>query len=78
VVKRGLPSEVLRYFMLHHRLIPERSDRAAAIRPARDCAKAGPAGRGIHLGAGRPLQRGWCLTRIGDTARDISASDQGT
>src|SRR5207245_6443465 len=28
--KRGLPNEVLRYFMLHHRLIPERSDRAEA------------------------------------------------
>ena len=38
--KRGLPNEVLRYFMLHHRLIPERSGRAvSSIGPVRSCAR---------------------------------------
>jgi hypothetical protein len=75
--KRGLPNEVLRYFMLQHRLIPERSTRAE------------PDGSGAVLRE-RVVPRGaefisvWdvmcdmdgCLTRIGDSANDISASDQ--
>jgi peptidoglycan/LPS O-acetylase OafA/YrhL len=75
--KRGLPNEVLRYFMLQHRLIPERSTRAE------------PEGSGAALRE-RVVPRGaefisvWdvmcntdgCLTRIGDKAEDISASDQ--
>ena len=75
--KRGLPNEVLRYFMLHHRLIPERSNRAE------------PDGSGATLREklvplGAEFISVWdvmcdadgCLTRIGDTAKDISASDQ--
>jgi hypothetical protein len=31
--RRGLPSEVLRYFILHRALIPERSPAAAPSRP---------------------------------------------
>jgi peptidoglycan/LPS O-acetylase OafA/YrhL len=75
--KRGLPSEVLRYFMLHHRLIPERSDRAAA-----DSSGTRLRERLVPLGA--EFISVWdtlcnaegCLARVGDTAKDISASDQ--
>jgi peptidoglycan/LPS O-acetylase OafA/YrhL len=75
--KRGLPNEVMRYFMLHHRLIPERSGGAEAD------------GTGAMLreqlaGSGAEFISVWdamcnadgCLARIGDTAQDISASDQ--
>jgi SGNH domain (fused to AT3 domains) len=75
--KRGLPNEVLRYFMLYHRLIPERSSRAAA-----DGSAAAFRDRLVPLGA--EFISVWdvmcnadgCLTRIGDTAGDLSASDQ--
>jgi hypothetical protein len=75
--KRGLPNEVLRYFMLHHRLIPERSGRAEADRSG-----AGLRDRLVPLGA--EFISVWevmcnaegCLTRIGNAASDISASDQ--
>jgi peptidoglycan/LPS O-acetylase OafA/YrhL len=75
--KRGLPNEVLRYFMLHHRLIPERSSRAdtdrsdAALR-----AKLVPLGAEYISGRDVLCNADGCLTRIGDSAKDISASDQ--
>jgi SGNH domain (fused to AT3 domains) len=75
--KRGLPNEVLRYFMLHHRLIPERSSRAepdgsgAALRQ-----KLVPLGAEFISAWNVMCDADGCLTRIGDTARDISASDQ--
>jgi peptidoglycan/LPS O-acetylase OafA/YrhL len=75
--KRGLPNEVMRYFMLHHRLIPERSGGAEAD-------GSGVILRGKLAGSGAEFISVWdamcnadgCLTRIGDTAKDISASDQ--
>jgi peptidoglycan/LPS O-acetylase OafA/YrhL len=75
--KRGLPNEVLRYFMLHHRLIPERSDRAEPD-------SSGPRLREKLAPLGAEFISVWdtmcntdgCLARIGDTAKDISASDQ--
>jgi peptidoglycan/LPS O-acetylase OafA/YrhL len=75
--KRGLPSEVLRYFMLHHRLIPERSDRA-------ETDSSGPRLREMLVPLGAEFISAWdtmcntdgCLTRTGDAARDITASDQ--
>jgi peptidoglycan/LPS O-acetylase OafA/YrhL len=75
--KRGLPNEVLRYFMLHHRLIPERSGRAEP-----DGSGAAFSRKLVPLGA--EFISVWdvmcnadgCLTRIGDAAKDISASDQ--
>ena len=75
--KRGLPNEVLRYFMLHHRLIPERSARAEADR-------SGAALREKLVPLGAEYISVWeamcnaegCLTRIGDAADDITASDQ--
>ena len=75
--KRGLPNEVLRYFMLHHRLIPERSGRAEPDGSAAALRK-----RLVPLGAEFISVRDvmcnaeGCLTRIGDAAGDITASDQ--
>jgi peptidoglycan/LPS O-acetylase OafA/YrhL len=75
--KRGLPNEVLRYYMLHHRLIPERSTRAEADGSAarlRD--KVVPAGAEFISVWDVMCNADGCLTRIGDTAGDISATDQ--
>jgi hypothetical protein len=63
--------------MLHHRLIPERSSRAepdrsgAALRE-----KLVPLGADFISVWGIMCNAEGCLTRIGDTAKDISASDQ--
>jgi peptidoglycan/LPS O-acetylase OafA/YrhL len=75
--KRGLPNEVLRYFMLYHRLIPERSGRAEADGTAaklRD--KVVPSGAEFISIWDAMCNADGCLTRIGDTAGDISATDQ--
>jgi peptidoglycan/LPS O-acetylase OafA/YrhL len=75
--KRGLPNEVLRFHLLHHRLIPERSDRAEP-----DNSATALRGKLVPLGADFISARDimcnaeGCLTRIGDSAADISASDQ--
>ncbi len=75
--KRGLPNEVLRFFLLHHRLIPERSDRAAADSSgARLREKLVPLGAEYISVWDTLCNAEGCLTRIGDTAKDISASDQ--
>jgi peptidoglycan/LPS O-acetylase OafA/YrhL len=75
--KRGLPNEVLRYFMLHHRPIPERSDRAEADSSgARLREKLVPLGAEFISVWDTMCNADGCLTRIGDTAKDISASDQ--
>ena len=75
--KRGLPNEVLRYFMLHHRLIPERSDRAEADSSgARLREKLVPLGAEFISVWDTMCNIDGCLARIGDTAKDISASDQ--
>jgi peptidoglycan/LPS O-acetylase OafA/YrhL len=75
--KRGLPNEVLRHFMLHHQLIPQRSNRAEADGKAaklRD--KVVPAGAEFISVWDALCNADGCLTRIGDTAGDISATDQ--
>jgi peptidoglycan/LPS O-acetylase OafA/YrhL len=75
--KRGLPNEVLRFFLLHHRLIPERSDRAAADSSgARLREKLVPLGAEFISVWDTMCNADGCLARIGDTAKDISASDQ--
>ena len=75
--KRGLPNEVLRYFMLHHRLIPERSDRAETDSSgARLREKLVPLGAEFISAWQTMCTADGCLTRTGDTARDITASDQ--
>jgi peptidoglycan/LPS O-acetylase OafA/YrhL len=75
--KRGLPNEVLRYFMLHHRLIPQRSDRAEADSSgARLREKLVPLGAEFISAWQTMCNADGCLTRTGDTAGDITASDQ--
>ena len=76
--QRGLPNEVLRYFMLHHRLIPERSGDAVSSNwpDAILRAKLVPLGAEYISVWDALCNADGCLTRIGDTARDISASDQ--
>jgi hypothetical protein len=76
--KRGLPNEVLRYYMLHHRLIPERSDRATA-HAAFDAAMREalvPLGAQFISASNALCNPDGCLARIGDNADDITASDQ--
>jgi peptidoglycan/LPS O-acetylase OafA/YrhL len=76
--KRGLPNEVLRYYMLHHRLIPERSDRAmvSAAFEARMREALVPLGAHFISASEALCNADGCLTRVGDKAEDITASDQ--
>jgi peptidoglycan/LPS O-acetylase OafA/YrhL len=75
--KRGLPNEVLRYFMLHHRLIPVRSGRAEADGSgARLRDKVVPSGAEFISVWDVMCNADGCLTRIGDKASDILATDQ--
>ena len=69
VWRRGLPSEVLRYFILHRALIPERSPNAARARLE-------PLGAEFISAADVFCNAQGCLTRIGDAAADITVSDQ--
>ncbi|MGA7810459.1 acyltransferase family protein [Bradyrhizobium sp.] len=76
--KRGLPNEVLRYFMLHHRLIPDRSDDAVSSNGYDAVMRAALVPKGAEfMSAWDALcnERG-CLTRTGAAAGDITASDQ--
>jgi peptidoglycan/LPS O-acetylase OafA/YrhL len=76
--RRGLPSEVMRYYLLHHSLIPSRSN-AAALNRSYDAvmrAKLVPLGAEFISASDALCNEDGCLTRIGDTARDISTSDQ--
>ncbi len=65
------------YFMLHHRLIPERSSRAepdgtgATLRE-----KLAPLGAEFISVWDVMCNADGCLTRVGDAAGDITASDQ--
>jgi len=75
--KRGLPNEVLRYFMLHHSLIPERSTRAEADRSGETLReKLVPLGAEYISVWDAMCNADGCLTRIGEAASDITASDQ--
>ena len=77
--KRGLPNEVLRYWLLHHSLIPARSRAADADRAVdrRLRALVVPAGAGFISARDALCDADGCLARIGDRASDISASDVG-
>jgi peptidoglycan/LPS O-acetylase OafA/YrhL len=74
--QRGLPNEVLRYFMLHHSLIPQRL--AASTNWLDDVmrAKLTPAGAEFISAWDALCNADGCLTRTGDGAGDISTSDQ--
>jgi hypothetical protein len=76
--RRGLPSEVLRYFILHRALIPERSPNAApsAAYDAVMRARLEPLGAEFISASDVFCNAQGCLTRIGDTPADITVSDQ--
>jgi peptidoglycan/LPS O-acetylase OafA/YrhL len=76
--KRGLPNEVLRYYMLHHELIPARSTDAVVARSLeRGLREVVMRDGGEFVSAADVLCNGeGCLTRLGGEARDITASDQ--
>ena len=77
VWKRGLPNEVLRYYMLHRTLIPPRSREGLWIRDIdAELRKATTASGGEFISSGEVLcNEEGCLARLGDTASDITASD---
>jgi peptidoglycan/LPS O-acetylase OafA/YrhL len=75
--KRGLPNEVLRYFMLHHRLIPARfNDADHGGSDAKLRTNLEPLGAEFISVWDLMCNAQGCLTRIGDQAGDIIASDQ--
>ena len=77
VWRRGLPNEVMRHYMLHHELIPARSQLGGWFKNLdAELREAAVAGGGEFISAGKVLcnEQG-CLTRLGDAAGDITASD---
>jgi hypothetical protein len=75
--RRGLPNEVMRYFMLHHRLISERYDGAApGGYDAVMREKLVPLGAEFISARDALCSAEGCLTRVGRSASDIIASDQ--
>ena len=75
--RRGLPNEVMRYFMLHHRLISERYDGAAPSGyDAVMQEKLLPLGADFISARDALCNAEGCLTRVGGGASDIIASDQ--
>jgi peptidoglycan/LPS O-acetylase OafA/YrhL len=76
--RRGLPSEVLKYFMLHRRLIPSRSN-VAAQSSGYDAVmreRLVPLGAEFISASDTFCNEEGCLTRTGDSAGDITVSDQ--
>jgi hypothetical protein len=76
--KRGLPSEVLRYYMLHHSLIPQRFNGAVSSNwydaKMRDALV--PQGAAFISAWDALCNADGCLTRTGEAADDITVSDQ--
>jgi peptidoglycan/LPS O-acetylase OafA/YrhL len=75
--RRGLPNEVLRYYMVYHRLIPARYNGNLTPNWADAQLRARLVPKGAeYISAWDALCNiDGCLTRIGNTAGDISASD---
>jgi peptidoglycan/LPS O-acetylase OafA/YrhL len=75
--KRGLPNEVLRYYMLHHELIPVRSGAIRLPDPYDQKMRAALIPEGAEFVSAREVlcSEDGCLARLGDRASDISASD---
>jgi len=75
--RRGLPSEVLRHFLIHRTLIPERWPASApAVSDAVMRARLEPLGATFISVSDILCNAQGCLTRIGDGAADLTASDQ--
>jgi hypothetical protein len=78
VWRRGLPNEVMRHYLLHRELIPARSQAGQWMKDIdTELRGAATAGGGEFISAADVLcnEQG-CLTRLGDEASDITASDQ--
>jgi peptidoglycan/LPS O-acetylase OafA/YrhL len=76
--KYGLPNSVLHYWMLHHELIPARSDDVVADHGIDDRMRAAlvPQGAEFISARGVMCNADGCLARLGDKASDLSTSDQ--
>jgi hypothetical protein len=76
--KYGLPNEVMRYWLLHHELIPARSDDVIADHGIDDRMRAAMVPKGAEFISARDVlcNADGCLARLGDKASDLSASDQ--
>jgi len=77
VWRRGLPNEVLKYYLLHHRLIPVRvsGDIIPNVYDAELRRKLVPRGAEFISAWDVFCNADGCLARLGDEASDISASD---
>jgi hypothetical protein len=77
VWRRGLPNEVLKYYLLHHRLIPVRAsgDIMPNVYDAELRRKLVPKGAKFISGWDVFCNADGCLARLVDEANDISASD---
>ena len=75
--QRGLPNEVLRYYMLHHALIPVHNGGARLPDPYDEKMRAALVPEGAEFISAREAlcNADGCLTRVGSKASDISASD---
>ncbi len=75
--KRGLPNEVLRYYLLYHRLIPARTNESVSTNwydePMRS--KLVPKGAEFISAWDVFCNSDGCLARLGDKASDITTSD---
>ncbi len=76
--KRGLPSEVLRYYLLHHQLIPPRIMQGVSTNwyDAKMRAALVPLGAEFISAWKTMCNSEGCLSRVGDHASDITSSDQ--
>jgi hypothetical protein len=74
---RGLPNEVLRYYLLYHRLMPARATSGFtsnwADAPLRE--KLEPKGAEFISAWDALCNKEGCLARVGDAASDLTASD---
>ena len=77
--QRGVPNEVMRYYMLHHTLVPPRLAGAAKSDGQYENLmrqKLGPLGAEFISARGEMCNAEGCLIRVGDSAADIIISDQ--
>ncbi len=76
--RRGLPNEVLRYYLLHHRLIPARWNDGGSSNAYDAVMREALVPRGADYISARDVlcNQDGCLTRLGEAASDITASDQ--
>ncbi len=76
--RRGLPNEVLRYYLLHHSLIPPHWNDGGSTGAYDAVMREALVPRGAEYISARGVlcDEEGCLTRLGDEASDITASDQ--